>query len=209
MLRDSDDSRSLSFGWRLAWGLLAWIVGILPPLAAQTTVAHEYPLKAAFLYNFSNFIKWPATAFASPKSEFAICVLGEDPFDAILDHTVEDRQGQNGHPLALRRFSGLGFLDRGLKQDQTVCHILFVSASTSDTKHLGELNTMLADRPILTVGESEHFICDGGMVQFFIQKKKIRLGIDPIRVSAVKLVPDGGLLQLSKIIIADRCPATR
>ena len=46
-------------------------------LGAQT--ASEYDIKAAFLYNFTKFVDWPAAAFPDPNT-LKVCVLGDDPF---------------------------------------------------------------------------------------------------------------------------------
>ena len=36
----------------------------------------EYKLRAAYLYNFSKFIRWPESAFESKDSAFVIGLLG-------------------------------------------------------------------------------------------------------------------------------------
>src|ERR1700704_5980613 len=50
----------------------------------------EYQVKAAFLLNFTKFVEWPASAFASADSPIAICVWGDDPFGKILDQIVAE-----------------------------------------------------------------------------------------------------------------------
>src|ERR1700756_4784994 len=45
----------------------------------------EYAVKAAYLYKFTPFVEWPASAFAGPGSPFNVCVLGDDPFGPALD----------------------------------------------------------------------------------------------------------------------------
>ena len=52
----------------------------------------EYQIKAAFLFNFAQFVEWPPTAFTNADAPFCIGVLGDDPFGAALDETV---QGEN------------------------------------------------------------------------------------------------------------------
>src|SRR5258708_39561856 len=46
----------------------------------------EYDVKAAFLYNFAKFVKWPEEQTLGPT--FIIAVLGEDPFRGILEKTL-------------------------------------------------------------------------------------------------------------------------
>ena len=50
------------------------------PAFAQVAKAPEYSLKAAYVYNFTQFIEWPGDSFASADAPIVIGVLGEDPF---------------------------------------------------------------------------------------------------------------------------------
>ena len=54
-------------------------------------------MKAAYLYNFGRFVGWPPDVPSSQASDFAICVLGHDPFGAALDATIagEKIDGKN------------------------------------------------------------------------------------------------------------------
>jgi hypothetical protein len=60
----------------------------LPALQAQPLPSLAYKIKAAFLFNFTQFIDWPAATFPVADSPFVIGVLGEDPFGPYLDETV-------------------------------------------------------------------------------------------------------------------------
>jgi hypothetical protein len=41
-------------------------------------------IEAVYLYNFSKFVEWPASAKPVKSEPFNICILGEDPFGATL-----------------------------------------------------------------------------------------------------------------------------
>src|SRR4051794_27981903 len=75
----------------LALFLLAAIMivfGLAPSAHAQIAASGEYKIKAVYLYNFVQYVDWPAGAFADEKSPLIIGVLGNDPFGKILDETV-------------------------------------------------------------------------------------------------------------------------
>src|SRR5260370_41881790 len=77
--------------WRLlgAWLLrLAVLCAAARSAAAQTGAATEYQVKAVFLFNFAQFVDWPADAFSGPTTPLVIGVLGDDPFGDFLDQTV-------------------------------------------------------------------------------------------------------------------------
>ena len=63
--------------------------------SAQPAPAKEYQVKAVFLFNFAQFVEWPAETPAGGETNFVIGVLGDDPFGAFLDKTVEGEKVNN------------------------------------------------------------------------------------------------------------------
>jgi len=51
---------------------------------SQSVFEREKNIKAAYLYNFANFVDWPEET-ASQNEILNICVLGTDPFGKSLD----------------------------------------------------------------------------------------------------------------------------
>src|SRR5262245_32445487 len=110
------------------------------PLAPVASAPGEYQVKAVFLFNFSQFVEWPADAFASPAAPFTICVLGQDPFGGELDAAVQGEKVQ-GHPLKVQRYQ--------TADEASGCHILFIGSS--ELAGLDGILTGLKGRSILTV----------------------------------------------------------
>jgi hypothetical protein len=136
------------------WGML-WISIAVASAPPRSAVAQEYDLKAAFLFNFAQFVDWPADAFATPTTPITIGVLGDDPFGASLDALVAGETIRN-RPLAVRRYHTVEQIDS--------CHILFVSSS--EVAQLDHIAKTLAHRSILTVGETKDFAADAGIIGF-------------------------------------------
>ena len=153
---------------------------------AQTTPS--YQVKAAFIYNFTQFVEWPANAFSSNNAPFVIGVLGPDPFGAYLDQLVEGEK-VNGHPITVKNFTD--------PEDAGKCHILFINA-----QNMHEVIRALGNRSILTVSDNESFTRNGGMIRFFTENNKIRLEINPAAARTCNLEISGKLLRIAKI--ADR-----
>src|SRR5688572_20007690 len=65
-----------------------WFASAEPQLRAQEFNPREYQVKAVFLFNFVQFVDWPATAFPSPDAPIRIGVLGVDPFSGALEAAV-------------------------------------------------------------------------------------------------------------------------
>lgn len=146
----------------------------------------EYKIKAGYLYNFTKFITWP-----EDKSEtFNLCILGEDPFGVLID-PVEQRTAF-GRPIKLFR------LDR-FNAGQ-FCHILFISSSIKDNLLLKDALVIRdTDKP-LTVGESEGFVAQGGMIGFVNREGKIKLQINLKALQRSGLKISAKLLEVAELV---------
>lgn len=132
-------------------------------LAAEETL--EYQVKAAFLLNFTKFIDWPAAAFAQPDSPVSICILGEDPFGPALDQIVAG-EVVNGRKVAAERIKRA--------PASRSCQVLFVAKSEKGgAKLLSGLGP-----GVLTVGEGESFLREGGMIAFVLDNRRVRFEIN-------------------------------
>lgn len=142
---------------------LLWVL-VCPVTQAATS---EYQLEAVFLFNFTQFVEWPAQTFASADSPLLICVLGEDPFGDMLDNIV---RGENvsGHPLMIERHRDAAAVNR--------CHILFFAPSEMQTYK--PVLQKLKNSSVLTVGGFEGFALNGGIIRFLVMDRKLRLRIN-------------------------------
>ncbi len=167
-------------------GLLLALALAGPGVAAETPAAApspEYQVKAVFLFNFAQFVDWPAKAFADAKAPFVIGVLGDDPFGAYLDELVRNEK-VGSRPLVVRRFARA--------EDITACHILFVSRNPASP--VDKLAADLQERSVLTVGDTENFSRQGGIVRFVTEEGKIHLRIN------VEAAKESGLTISSKLL---------
>lgn len=158
------------------------------PWKAQAQ-SKEYQIKAAFLFNFAQFVEWPPAAFADTNAPFCIGVLGNDPFGAALDETVQG-EAIGSHSLTIRRSSQV--------DDLKNCQMIFISKS--ERKHLTEILSALDSRPILTVSEIEDFDQSGGIINFYLEGTKVRFEINPITAQDDGLKISSQLLSLGKIV---------
>jgi hypothetical protein len=165
--------------------LLGGFVCVLPARAQSK----EYQLKAAFLYNFIQFVDWPPSAFPSPDAPLRIGILGDDPFGAALDGVVQNESVDN-HPLAVVRSNNIADL-----QD---CQLIFVSQSEGG--HLGQILSSIDSRPVLTVSDIDHFAQAGGDIGFFLSGGKVRFAINPGSARQSGLRISSQLLTLGRIV---------
>lgn len=174
-----------------------WFLWLLPLLFQFTATARapaaeskEYQLKAAFLFNFAQFVKWPADSFTSAGEPFYIGVLGDDPFDGALEQTVQG-ETVDKHKLIVRRSQNLESLED--------CQLIFICKS--EESHIAEILTKLDSKPILSVSEVVSFAQEGGIINFYIQGGKVRFEINPESAQHKRLKISSQLLTLGKIVI--------
>ncbi len=182
------------FSKRLCLPLIAaallWEMAFIPETAgAQAVISKEYQIKAAFLFNFAQFVQWPEGSFTDTNAPFRIGVLGDDPFDGFLDETVRGEKVE-GHPLVVQRYR-----DGDEIKD---CQILFISRS--EAKQTEQVLADLKGKNVLTVGDIDGFIKNGGVVRFVTEQNKIHLKISPEAAKQANLVISSKILRLSELV---------
>jgi hypothetical protein len=153
---------------------------------AQNPPPTEYQIKAAFLYNFAKFVKWPAPTFARPESPIVIGVLGENVFGGDLEQTIHGKTF-NDHPFQVKEFRSV--------TEATNCQILFISAS--EQERLPKILSGLRGTSVLTVSEMDHFIEAGGMINFVIEEKRVHFQINNEAAEKAGLTISSKLLSLA------------
>ncbi len=173
--------------WR-RFGILLFLL-FFEPSEAALPIAQEYQIKAVFLYKFTDFIEWPESAFANRYAPFNICILGDDPFGKGIDVALENEK-VNGHHVKIQRLNHIKKVE--------LCQILFISVS--EKYLMNDILTFIQRYPILTISDSEHFVIQGGMIQFFKQGNKIRFYIAPETAMEAGLKISANLLLIAKIV---------
>lgn len=174
-------------GWGTAISLCVFLFLFGP--SALRAESREYQIKAAFLFNFAQFVLWPTTAFTNASEPFQIGVLGDNPFDKALQQTV---QGEtiDGRPIVVVESSQV---------EQLVgCQILFISKSQA--AHFNDVFQKLDSKPVLTVSEDPRFIQHGGVINFYREGSKVRFEINPDVADKNGLKLGSQLLSVGKIV---------
>jgi hypothetical protein len=150
--------------------------------------SRENQVKAVFLYNFTQFVEWPAAAFDSGAAPLVIGVLGKNPFGNFLEQTVAGEQ-VNGHPVTVHYCNN--------EQEALSCHIVFINID--DAKKRKQVIQALKGKNILTVSDAPDFARLGGMIRLFTQVNKIRLQVNLDASKESELVLSSKLLKLADI----------
>ncbi|MBP7777208.1 MAG: YfiR family protein [Acidobacteria bacterium] len=162
--------------------LTAWVSAAAEPLAIVT-------VRATFVYNLVRFTTWPV-AGPSESSDLRLCTLGADAVaDALV--AMAPAQRTNARGVVVRRLDVTS-------ADATACHVLYVG--TLDGAETRRAVDDLKDLPVLTVGESDAFLKDGGAASLVLERESMRIAVNPYAVRRAGLVLSSRLLSLARII---------
>jgi len=177
---------------RLLTAVLAAVM--LPCVAtittAETPVLLENQVKALFLFNFAKYVDWPSQAFPSDNATIVIGLVGEGSFGDDFKQVIAGKT-INGRTVVVKRVAG--------EQEYKSCHILFISASQKD--HLAEILSAVKGSAILTVGETEQFLAQDGMINLRKKENKIRLEINLGAAQRANLKLSSKLLGVADVVL--------
>jgi hypothetical protein len=160
---------------------LAFIWLFAPVLGGAANPTREHRLKAAAFFNIIAFTEWPATAFASEDSPLVVGMLGQGDVPALLEEFLA-HETWRGRQISLRRLAS--------PIEARTCHVVYVA----EQRRWGTLSRQIAGLPVLTVSDAENFAHQGGMIQFAMQRKKLRLVVN------LRATRDCGLTISSKVL---------
>ena len=172
---------------RTACLALLWLLASsLSALEAQELHPNETQIKAAYLYNFGKFV----TGVATGGSEYQICVLGKDPFGAVLDSTVSGER-IDGKSIRVVRLSSA--------QGAASCNVLYISPSEA-----GRLTSILQATQrmnVLTVSDIPRFAERGGTIGLVNHEGKIRFEVNRASAQQRQLTLSSELLKVAIRVI--------
>ena len=171
-------------------------VHLFSPIAfAQEESSRAYKIKAAFIYNFTRFVKWPAQSYSNEESsKYNICIVGDNPFGPIL-HRLEEKHRHKEHSLGIT-------LDVSRDNFQG-CHILFVSFS--ERFNIEQIVEQTKDLPILTVGDTEGYAERGIDINLLVVENRVKLEISKQCLDAKGFKASSELLDLASIVRRGPC----
>jgi YfiR/HmsC-like len=156
---------------------------------ADPRTLSEYQIKAGFFFNFTRFVEWPETAFATPTSPILACVAGDTPLTELVTDVAVGKV-VNGRAVSIRRVK--------VSDDLRRCNLLFISAG--EDRRAAEILAGLKKTSTLTVGETPGFAQAGGMINFSIQENKVKLELNLDATTRAGLKVNSKLIAVSRLI---------
>jgi hypothetical protein len=172
------------FSHFLLYILIAFsLTAAAPPMQ---TVAQEYNLKAAFIYNFTKYITWNGAS--ENTNEFVIGIFGNSPISVPLGEIARTKK-VNDKKIIIRYFR--------TPQDISYCNILFVSR-----RNIYPLSSVLQQVPsgTLTIAEDDGMAAEGAAFNFVIEENRLKFEANLKAISAAGLKASSELLQHAIIV---------
>ena len=147
-----------------------------------------YPVKLAFLYNFTKFVEWPAASYRDAGAPLVICVAGHDPFGPDLEQELRTRTA-----------GGRWVEVRPLKPTDAMsgCQVLFVPVTEKDPDRIVRA---LYGSNTLTVGETEGFAARGGVINLTVEENNVHFEVNELAANRAGLKISSKLLSIAKIV---------
>jgi hypothetical protein len=150
-------------------------------------VQEERSVKAAYVLNLTRYVEWP-----QQSKELIIGFLGDGPMGTTLKKLLDGRTSD----LRVIRVV-LSPTDTELQS----CNMVYIADPSP--KKIHTTLDKLYDKAVLTVGDSESFARDGGMVGLVRVGDEVKIHINLRAAQDVGLIISSRLLDLSTIVQAD------
>ncbi|MEW6184593.1 MAG: YfiR family protein [Thermodesulfobacteriota bacterium] len=156
------------------------------PVSAQETKPTQYQVKAAFIYNFLQFIDLPLRP--NQGMNLTLFILGEDPFGNAFD------------PFQGEKILGRKWNIRPIRygQDFKDGHILFIAAS--EKGRINQIVKQAHTQGLVTIGDTDGFGQQGVMINLFLERNRVRFEINMDSVRNNRILISSHLLKLARII---------
>lgn len=154
---------------------------MLSSAVALGATDREAQLQAGYLLNFAKLVDWPATPAGTA---ITFCFLGGDTIHDALATDLEKRS-VGTRPVSLRHLRTL--------TESAGCDVLYVDGKSSADKS----TALPSQMHMLTVGDAEAFLSEGGMIQLFTEKNRLRFRINIHNAKRAGLNVSSNLLQLA------------
>ena len=155
-------------------------------MGADVPAPTDQQTKALCLLNFAKYVDWPADTFVATNSPITIGCVGDAKSVEILKSAAEEKL-IDGRPVVIVAAGDLAAWQK--------CQVLYICAS--EKRRQPDILKRLKTMPILTVGESDQFLPQGGIINFLKKDGKIRFDVDVAAARAAHLEISSRLLSLA------------
>ena len=143
-------------------------------------------MKAAFVFNLTKYVEWPAGA---DGNEIVIGFIGEGSMGPVL------KQVLSGKVAGTRT---VRVIVEPSKEDLQHCNILYISYSSP--QKIRAVLERIPSRNVLTVGDAASFARSGGAIGLVTAGDHVQIQINPAAAEAAQIKISSRLLSLATLV---------
>lgn len=150
----------------------------------------EDQIKAVYLLNFAEFIRWPDKAFSEHPKKFCYCALHADTSVIRILKKVIANETVKGRKLTFKQINN--------SKDQKHCQVVFFQQS--EKSQFVKLLPELKQNSVLTVSDDINFVKQGGMIAITKGRRRLYPTINLKNLEKSGLRVSAKLLRLAKVL---------
>jgi hypothetical protein len=162
---------------------------LFTPARKPDAQASEAELKAAWMYNFSQHVEWPASAFKDERAPMIVAILGQHPLEEALAKIVRGKTAL-GRSIEIRRAA--------LPAELKGAHLVFLP--DAEKERLEAAVAALKGSPALLIAETEGSIRRGATLNFFMDESRVRFEASVDNASRAGLSISSKLLKFARLV---------
>ena len=174
----------MAAGARLHNGILLVMLLALAAGAALSQEHDERAVKAAFVYNLTKYVEWPQAS-----AEMTIGYIGERLTGETLRKML-DGKSSGPHPIRVV----IAPSDKELER----CQIIYVAEHSPKDVHA--VLERVHGKNVLTVGDSEMFVQEGGMIGLVTVGEQVQIRVSLEGAQQAQLKISSRLLNIATLI---------
>lgn len=155
--------------------------------SADVEISKRHQIMAGLLLHLTSFTQWQELE----GENIELCLLGDDPFKTYIDKMIKRRPTNSaGKKIILSRIANVE------ESKLRLCQIIYIQP-----QHYEKIWKIIPPlQNVLLVSQSITFIPQGGMVNFNVQDKRVKLEVNLPSVKAARLKISSKLLKHARVI---------
>ncbi|MFT4713131.1 MAG: hypothetical protein ACJAVI_001150 [Candidatus Azotimanducaceae bacterium] len=140
-------------------------------------------IKAAYLFNFTKYIRWQESEFITAISPINLCSNASPRFNTFLAQMVKGRTASDNRTIRIVRLDAVS---------SKHCHLTYLKTNFISSRH-----------PVITslvVGDNASFLTQGANIHFFLEGRRIRFEINRSALQKHGLTISSELLKLARVV---------
>lgn len=166
------------------------LAGASPGIPAEKPTLVEY--KAAFLYHFIDFVRWPD---ASPDTPFTACILGKSEITDVLS-ALAKKKTVDGRSLRVESYPSMDTIES--TDAIGACNLLFITSAYAS--ELPRIRKIVGHHNILTVSDTPGLARQGVAINLTMVNDQLKFEINRKSLEIAGLSASAQLLKLAILV---------